>query len=161
MEWEAVCAVFALWLLCKAFITQQYREQTWCSRCWLNPTVQTRFSPYSSKIRTWAAPLLSLFDWSRKSVIVLLLYYAHTPERWEGKDDPSLWSLCVYTEEQYVVIRQSWKGTLNPCASLYNSLFHLIIKGSQHASQVDLFALHILTNHNEGQSRAAYVTEPK
>lgn len=50
-------------------------------------------------------------------MIVLLLYCTHT---YAGGVGGGLWSLCVCTEEQYVVIKQSWIGIINPCASLYN-----------------------------------------
>lgn len=45
--------------------------------------------------------------------------HVHTHICW-GCGGGGLWSLCVCTEEQYVVIKQSWIGIINPCASLYN-----------------------------------------
>lgn len=87
-------------------------------RCQLNPTVQTRSAPYSSKIRTWAAPLLKLSRLERE-VSDCTSIILHTHVCW-GCGGGGLWSLCVCTEEQYVVIKQSWIGIINPCASLYN-----------------------------------------
>lgn len=98
-------------------------------RCRLNPTVQTCFAPYSCEIRTGAAPVLEPTDWSRRSVIVFLLYqthtHTHTGQCWRGTRSRGLWSLCVYTEEQYVVISRSWRGILNPL--LFNRIVHSII----------------------------------
>lgn len=57
----------------------------------------------------------------------LCLYYIiHARKCWGGRGDQSLWGLCVCTEEQYVVIKQSWKGIRNPCASVYSRHFLLI-----------------------------------
>ena len=103
------------------------------SRCWLNPAVQTRFSPYSSQIRTRAAPSLG----QEVSDCMSIIFHVHANAGRE-KDELSLWSLCVDTEEQYVAIKQSWRVIPNPCASLLlNRLFHLIIKTSvQHTASV-------------------------
>ena len=53
--------------------------------------------------------------------------HTHTHIHTHIRAGEGLWSLCVCTGEQYVVIRQSWKGILNPCASLYNRLVQLIL----------------------------------
>ncbi len=108
MQWAAVCvcSVAFVWV----FHHTAIQRANLSSRCRLNPTVQTRFSAYSSKIRTWVAALLKL----QQEVSDCTSIIRQAGQRWRGNDDPSLWSLCVYTEEQYVVVKQSWMGFLNP-----------------------------------------------
>lgn len=76
MKWAAVCVLYLLCGFCLRLSSHSNIERVnLSSRCRLNPTVQTRFSAYSSQIRAWAAPLPRLSAWSRKSLIVFLLYY--------------------------------------------------------------------------------------
>lgn len=92
---RSVCRVC---LLSEGFHHTAIQRANLSGRCLLNPTVQTRFSPYSSQIRTWAAPLLKLSGWSRKPVIVLLSYYTCTQtlggKRWSEPLKP----LCIQRE---------------------------------------------------------------
>lgn len=88
---HCVCFVAFVW----GFHHTAIQRANLSGRCRLNPTVQTRFPPYSSKIRTWAASLLKPSGCSRKSVIVLLLYHKRTPTlggtQWTEPLKPLCW----------------------------------------------------------------------
>lgn len=146
---HCVCFVAFVW----GFHHTAIQRANLSGRCRLNPTVQTRFPPYSSKIRTWAASLLRPSGWSRKSVIVLLLYYKRTPTL-GGNSDPSLWSLCVYTEEQYVVIQRSWKGILNPLCAAAPPFNYIEKSGAASTRHRWIYLSNELSNHSEAQSAA-------
>lgn len=68
-------------------------------------------------------------DWLEQEVSDCISIVSHTHTQtgqwWRRTRSRGLWSLCVYTEEQYVVISRSWRGVPNPL--LFNRIVHLII----------------------------------
>ena len=143
MEWAAVCLLYLLWGFCLRLSshgnTPSKPERQMSAKSNRSNTLLSLFISNQdlSCSSNWSCPAAAGSHW--------LCFYCVTRacERWRG--ERWLWSLCVDTREQYVVIKQSWKSISNPRAFLYHRLYHLI-RGKSGApssrSQVDVFMWH-------------------